>query len=62
VSRKKYGVPEGTSLRNIIVEFSLKSNKLGDLIINESQITAINIATQSELDEITPDSGQLCGM
>jgi len=46
---KKYGVPEGTSLKNITTEFSLKSDELGDPMINDSQITAINIATDDEL-------------
>ena len=47
---KKYGVPEGTALKNIVVEFSLKSDELGDPMINDSQITALGVATQEELD------------
>lgn len=50
---KKYGVPEGTPLSNTVVEFSLKSDDLGDPMINESQITALNIATAGELKEMT---------
>ncbi len=50
---KKYGVPEGTELQNTIVEFSLKSDELGDPMINECQITAIDIATKTELDEMS---------
>ncbi|MCL2209300.1 MAG: phosphoribosylaminoimidazolesuccinocarboxamide synthase [Treponema sp.] len=46
---KKYGVPEGTALKNITTEFSLKSDELGDPMINDSQITAIGIATADEL-------------
>jgi len=46
---KKYGVPEGTALKNITTEFSLKSDELGDPMINDSQITAIDIATADEL-------------
>ena len=49
----KYGVPEGTSLQNTIVEFSLKSDELGDPMINERQITAIGLASQNELYEMT---------
>lgn len=49
---KKYGVEEGTPLRNTTTEFSLKSDELGDPMINDSQITAIGIATQDELDYI----------
>lgn len=50
---KKYGVPEGTELLNTIVEFSLKSDALGDPMINESQITALGIATKKELEEMS---------
>lgn len=46
---KKYGVPEGTALKNTVVEFSLKSDELGDPMINDSQITALGVATQEEL-------------
>ena len=53
---KKYGVPEGTELNNIIVEFSLKSDELDDPMINMRQITAIGLATQEELDELTRES------
>ncbi len=50
---KKYGVPEGTALKNTVIEFSLKSDELGDPMINESQITAIGLATEEELKEMT---------
>lgn len=50
---KKYGVPEGTKLNNIIVEFSFKSDEYGDPLINDKQITAIGLATQQELDEMS---------
>jgi len=50
---KKYGVPEGTELKNTIVEFSLKNDALGDPMINESQITALGLATKDELEEMT---------
>ena len=49
---KKYGVPEGSPLKNTVVEFSYKSDELGDPMINDSQITAIGLATQDELDEL----------
>ena len=47
---KKYGVPEGSPLKNTVVEFSYKSDELGDPMINDSQITAIGLATQGGLD------------
>ena len=50
---KKYGVPEGTALNNTVVEFSYKSDELGDPMINESQITAIGLATAQELTKMT---------
>jgi len=49
---KKYGVPEGTVLKNTTIEFSLKSDELGDPMINESQITALGLATPEELAEM----------
>jgi len=63
---KKYGVPEGTALKNITTEFSLKSDALGDPMINDSQITAIGIATESELnfmrEQALKINGLLCAM
>ena len=49
---KKYGVDEGAKLRNTVVEFSLKSDELGDPMINDSQITALAVATDEELAEL----------
>lgn len=49
---KKYGVPEGTALQNTVLEFSLKSDALGDPMINDSQITALDLATQGELEDM----------
>jgi phosphoribosylaminoimidazole-succinocarboxamide synthase len=50
---KKYGVEEGTALKNITTEFSLKSDELGDPMINNSQVTALGIATDAELADMT---------
>jgi phosphoribosylaminoimidazole-succinocarboxamide synthase len=47
---KKYGVPEGTPLKNTVVEFCLKSDEYGDPMMNESQITALGIASQEDLE------------
>ena len=46
---KKYGISEGIELKNTVLEFSLKSDSLGDPMINISQITAIGIAERKEL-------------
>ncbi|MCL2087432.1 MAG: phosphoribosylaminoimidazolesuccinocarboxamide synthase [Oscillospiraceae bacterium] len=53
---RKYGVPEGTALKNPTTEFSLKDDALGDPMINNSQITALGIATAEELDFMTEQS------
>ena len=50
---KRYGIAEGTALKNTTFELSLKSDKLGDPMINESQVTAIGFATAQELAEMT---------
>lgn len=49
---KKYGVEEGTPLNNTVIEYSLKSDELGDPMINDCQLTAIGAATQKELDSL----------
>ena len=49
----KYGVPEGSALNNTVVEFSYKSDALGDPMICESQITAIGLAAKDELRQMT---------
>ena len=50
---KKYGIPEGTALNNVVIEFSYKSDDLGDPMICESQITAIGLASKEELAEMS---------
>ncbi|MCL2047689.1 MAG: phosphoribosylaminoimidazolesuccinocarboxamide synthase [Defluviitaleaceae bacterium] len=61
---KKYGVPEGQRLKNTVLEFCVKSDQLDDPPINISQITAIGLATQSELAELMQQAliinGLLC--
>ena len=49
---KKYGIAEGRELKNTVLEFCLKSDSLGDPMINMSQITAIGIASREELDSM----------
>lgn len=50
---KRFGVEEGTALKNPIVEFSYKNDALGDPMINNMQATAIGIATEEEIENIT---------
>ncbi len=49
---KRYGVPEGLALKNPTVEFSYKSDELGDPFINTSCATALGVATLEEIDTI----------
>ncbi|MDR1564360.1 MAG: phosphoribosylaminoimidazolesuccinocarboxamide synthase [Oscillospiraceae bacterium] len=50
---KRFGVEEGTKLKNPTLEYCLKDDALGDPMINDSQILAIESATQEELDTIS---------
>lgn len=50
---QKFGVEEGTELKNPVLEFSYKNDALGDPMINDMQITAIGIATEQELKTIS---------
>jgi phosphoribosylaminoimidazole-succinocarboxamide synthase len=59
---RKYGVAEGTALKNPTVEFSLKSDELGDPQINESQLTALGIASMEELDFMARQSLKINGL
>ena len=49
---KRFGVEEGTKLKNPTLEYCLKDDALGDPMINDTQILAIGAATQEELDQI----------
>ncbi|SHH94994.1 phosphoribosylaminoimidazole-succinocarboxamide synthase [Sporobacter termitidis DSM 10068] len=46
---KRFGVREGTVFKKPTLEFSYKNDDLGDPMINDSQIYAIELATPSEL-------------
>ncbi|MDF2594240.1 MAG: phosphoribosylaminoimidazole-succinocarboxamide synthase [Clostridia bacterium] len=46
---KRFGVEEGTVLKNPTLEFCLKDDALGDPMINDYQILALDIATAEEL-------------
>ena len=50
---KRFGVPEGTTLKCPTLEFCLKDDALGDPMINESQIYAIGAATKEEIAKIS---------
>ena len=50
---KRFGVEEGTVLKNPTIEFCLKDDALGDPMINDYQIQALGVATKEELDIMT---------
>ena len=50
---KRLGVPEGTPFAEPTIEFSYKNDDLGDPLITESHILALDLATKQELDTIS---------
>lgn len=56
---KRLGLPEGTPMKSTVLEFCYKDDALGDPIINEYHIAAIDLATPSELDKIKSMSLQI---
>lgn len=50
---KRFGVEEGTVLKNPTLEFCLKDDALGDPMINEYHILALDIATKEELETMS---------
>lgn len=46
---KRYGIEEGTKLKNTILEFCYKNDELGDPFINEYHIKAMELATEEEV-------------
>ena len=49
---KRYGVEEGRKLACPVLEFSYKDDALGDPMITDSHIFALEIATKQEVDRI----------
>lgn len=49
---KRYGVKEGTELKNTVLEISYKNDELGDPLMNDYHAMALGIATREELDYI----------
>ncbi|MEF9958912.1 MAG: phosphoribosylaminoimidazolesuccinocarboxamide synthase [Niameybacter sp.] len=50
---KRFGVEEGTVLKNPTIEFCLKDDALGDPMINDHHILALGLATKEELATMT---------
>ena len=49
---KHYGVAEGTPLKAPTIEFSYKNDDLGDPLINEYHVIALDLATKEEIETI----------
>ena len=49
---KRFGVAEGTPLKQPSLEFSYKNDDLGDPMINEYHVLALGLATREEMDTI----------
>lgn len=47
---RRIGYPDGTHLKNTVVEYNLKYHELDDPLVNISHITATGLATREELD------------
>lgn len=49
---KRLGLPEGTPMKSTVLEYCYKDDELGDPMINEYHIYAMEIATPEELKKI----------
>lgn len=49
---KRLGLPEGTKMKKTVLEYCYKDDELGDPMINEYHILAMEFAEKSELDLI----------
>ncbi len=49
---KRLGLEEGTPMKRPVLEFCYKNDELGDPIINEDHILAVELATEDQLDVI----------
>ncbi|MGM0379945.1 MAG: phosphoribosylaminoimidazolesuccinocarboxamide synthase [Bacillota bacterium] len=49
---KRLGLEEGTEMDKTVLEFCYKKDELGDPMINEYHIAALDLATPSELEKI----------
>ncbi|MBR5619733.1 MAG: phosphoribosylaminoimidazolesuccinocarboxamide synthase [Clostridia bacterium] len=49
---KRLGLPEGTPMKLPVIEYCYKDDELGDPMINEYHIMAMDICTKEELDTI----------
>ena len=50
---KRLGLPEGTKLASTVFEFCYKNDDLGDPMVNEYHIAAMQLATREEVETIS---------
>ena len=50
---KRLGLDEGLKLASTVLEFCYKRDDLGDPLVNESHIKALDLASEEELEQIT---------
>ena len=51
---KRTGIAEGTPFSRPIIEFSYKSDELGDPLINDDYIRETQLATEADLSHLRP--------
>lgn len=56
---KRLGLPEGTPMKETVLEFSYKNDDLGDPMVNEYHIAAMELATREEVAQIAAYSMQI---
>ncbi|MFN3410808.1 MAG: phosphoribosylaminoimidazolesuccinocarboxamide synthase [Exilispira sp.] len=49
---KRYGIEEGTALKEVVYELSYKNDELHDPLINDYHVIALGISTKSQLKKI----------
>jgi phosphoribosylaminoimidazole-succinocarboxamide synthase len=49
---KRYGVPEGSPLARTVLEFSYKNDALGDPLINDDHILALELSAEEQLAQV----------
>jgi len=50
---KRLGLPEGTKMASTVLEYCYKDDALGDPMVNDYHIAALNLATKTELEKIS---------
>lgn len=59
---KRLGLAEGTQLKHTVLEFSYKNDELGDPMINDYHIAALEIATKEEIQIISDYAFKVNGL